>query len=128
MKTISALLISAFIAVGLPEVSQAQPNPSPKTKEIVLSLPPAELIRLLPPAPENWKLTTSSARSEITSQPALQTIATRDYLYVPPPTPPGAEQTPGEPAPPKRTRIMLFDTGFDTESFFVFQNFTPGST
>ena len=129
MKITSLLIVSVCIAFGPAESAMAQKDRSSQAKEIVLSLPPADLINLLPPPPENWKLTTSSARSEITAHPALQTIATRDYVFVPPFTPNG-EQTASDSAPIKKTQIVLIDSGFAPAVFFAFQKFkskSPGT-
>jgi len=54
MKIFSIVLVSVGLAFCVVGNSRAQQNPTPSGKSLVLSLPPAELIRLLPPPPENW--------------------------------------------------------------------------
>jgi len=89
---------------------------------IYYPLEPAPLLSLLPPAPQNWKLTISKATGRLSYALQPETTAVRQYTFVPPPPPPGVTVPP---PPPKTVFLSLLDTGDDPERMRIFKNFKP---
>ena len=116
--TLCVLSLTPF--VGAPVHGQT-PDSSPK---VVLAEDPRDLIKFLPDAPPNWKITVSNGSNRITSIPSLTSTVTRIYLYVPPPAP---AAVPPVPKSPQTTMIRLVDSAYDPEKMAMFANFKPSS-
>ncbi|PTX97467.1 hypothetical protein DB346_20955 [Verrucomicrobia bacterium LW23] len=88
------------------------PNNDPGQK--IAPIPPAELLPLLPSAPDaEWKLTASRAYNELTEAPRIMTFAKRDFKRTPPPP---ANPAPGAPAPqPQTLTLTVLDIADDPE-------------
>lgn len=108
-----ALLIAISLGlVALPVAAQ--------THKPVVPAKPSDLIKLLPVAPAEWKMTNSTAKSYFIGWMCSQ--ATRQFEHPAPPlTQPGAT-----PSPPFITRIQLMDTGFFPTFNGDFDNFQIG--
>lgn len=90
------------------------PSPMPHA---CYPVPAADLLGWLPPAPKNWELLTSTARSVLGYGSTPTTEIVRHYTFVPPPVPPG------QPQPEvKLTNIQLLcaDTAYNRDSLRVF--------
>ena len=117
--------LAAAIALGGAEASGQKTVPgAPAAEKFLPSDPmvpakPAEVLPALPPAPQYWKLTKSEAAMFYNDW--VSTIASRDYLEVPPPPKPGET-----PKPPGITRIRVVDTGYWPPQNAAFENFKPG--
>src|SRR5438046_278393 len=85
----------------------------------LIPLAPAELIKLLPGVPADWKMTDSSAKSFFLGWVCSQ--ATREFQHPAPVTQPG-----GTPAPAYVTRVRLMDTGYYPSFNGDFENFRVG--
>jgi len=86
--------------------------------KVVMGVPPATLLEIMPKPPNGWKLISSVGTNEISAFPALLTFAIREYRFDPPPA------QPGDPIPlPKITKITLLDTAYDPDRAFVFDSF-----
>lgn len=72
---------------------------------------------MLPAAPQSWKLTASHAANRLSDSSAPETLAVRDYLFVPPANGSAAG------GPPKKVEIVLFDTANDSMPFHFFDSF-----
>jgi hypothetical protein len=83
-----------------------------------LPLSPAELLKFVPNAPANWKITSSIASNQVNSW--LLTIAQRSIEY----TPSNNQNVQG--APTMKTSIILMDSGGQQMSAGHFDNFRPG--
>jgi hypothetical protein len=82
----------------------------------ILPIAPAELLKLLPATPNEWKMTDSSAKSYFMSWLCGQ--ATREFQH-----PPVAS---AEPGPPLITRVRIMDTGYYPSFNGDFENFKVG--
>ena len=122
-----ATLAAGFLTVSashLPAQAPAAPHP------LLLPLPPAELLTLLPVAPKGWETKQSRARNTYAGW--LFAEASREFSH-PAPAPaagaaaaaPSPEPTP---APPWITRVKILDCGFDPSATADFENFKPGKT
>ncbi len=89
---------------------------------IYYPMEPAALLSLLPPAPQNWKLTASKTKGRLSYALQPETYAVRLYTFVPPPPPPGVTMPP---PPPRTVFLSLLDTGCDPERMRIFKNFKP---
>jgi hypothetical protein len=89
----------------------------PKVTAHYTPLSPTEVLRLLPGAPDKWKITQSKASNQISSW--LLTIAQRSFEYTPPPAAPNTQ-----PPPPMKTSMTLMDTGGEQNT--QFDNFKAG--
>src|SRR3954470_16250952 len=89
----------AFVLIGTGAVMSAQAH------KPIVPLQPAEVLKHLPAAPAEWKLTESTAKSFFVGWLCAQ--ATREFQHPAPPVKPGAP-----PGPPYITRVRLMDTGY----------------
>ena len=86
----------------------------------VLPIEPAELLKLMPATPANWKLTSSQATNQVSSW--LLTTAQRQLEF----TAPAPSADTGKAQPAMHTRLVLIDTGYDAAAAGVFADFKPG--
>lgn len=95
------------------------------SNEGVMPLSPADLLRLLPACPVNWKITVSRGLNELTSLPGLKSIAIRQYRFDPPAD--VSQSNTGKTAPdsPVTTCVTLVDAGGDPDLFGEFRSFSP---
>jgi hypothetical protein len=110
------LLRLAFLAViTFPITGSPQ-----SARKSILPISPNELIKYLPAAPTEWKMTESSGKSFFMSWICAQ--ATREFQHPPPPPPQPSATTP----PPFITRVRLMDTGYYPSFNGDFENFKVG--
>lgn len=107
--------ISALVSLSDP-VSAESLLPSPLPPACV-PVPASELIRWLPPAPENWELVSSIGRSMFAAADKPATMISRHYKFVPPPVPPG--ETPPE-VKLTNIRLLLTDTAYSPDLLGMF--------
>jgi hypothetical protein len=94
---------------------EAQMAPAHKP---IVPIEPAEILKLLPPAPNGWEMKESKAKSFYNEW--LVSQASRQFVQ-PQPSTPGA-QIP----PPLITQFRLTDTGYNPALFGDFDQFKPG--
>jgi len=93
-------------------------------QEPVLPLPPAEVIKFLPPAPPGWETVRSTADNFLSDWVA--TNAVREYKFTPPPK---SAADPTAPLPPPQfIRIRITDSGYWPQFRRLFEGFTPGKS
>lgn len=104
------LIIVVFVAaVSVSAALWAQnpppaPVPLPAAHEWVVPLAPSELLKLLPNAPDQWRLKQSTAKNFVMDWPSSQ--AQREFDYTPPTGPDAI------PSPTHVLRITVTDTGY----------------
>ena len=81
-------------------------------------LPPADVLKLLPIAPANWKMTASTATNSFSDW--LKSSAARTFQYTPPPQPNAS------PPPVQTTRVTVTDTGYYPQFAAEFVGHRPG--
>ena len=116
-------ILSAQVLPPSPVPPVATPSPTPHKQ--VLPLPPADLLALLPKAPDKWELRQSQANNFMMVWATSQ--ATREFSYTPPPD---AVSPGGTPSPPLALRITIVDTGYSRGSISEFEKSTsakPGT-
>jgi hypothetical protein len=91
----------------------------PAQDTVILPVRPAELLKQLPEAQPEWKLTASNARHLPRTRP--QARAFREYQKIPPPPQPGAE-----PGKPSLVRITVLDTVSNSEIKELFRGPAAG--
>ena len=106
--------VAAVLTTGIATLLPAQSH------KPLLPVAPAELIKCLPSAPADWKMTESSAKSFFVSWICAQ--ATREFER-PAPIPAQAVATP---PPPYVTRLRVMDTGYYPSFNGDFENFRVG--
>lgn len=111
---VKRLIIIALVLLAIPIDAQEKPG-APHYAPVS----PAEILKLLPPAPPNWKITSSRASNQVTSW--VLTIAQKSLEYTPPPDPAQPSKTPLT----MKTSITLIDGGGEQMSG-QFENFKPG--
>ena len=104
-----AALSSPAVWAQNPPLSSPPPvsSPASTTHKPVLPLLPANLLGLLPQAPDKWELKKSQANNFVMDW--ASTVATREFNYTPPPT---SLTVPGSVPPPMVLKITLTDTGY----------------
>lgn len=110
------LIIIALVLLAIPIDAQEKSAASHYAP-----VSPAEILKLLPPAPTNWKITSSRASNQVTSW--VLTIAQKSLEYTPPPDP----AQPNKPPLTMKTSITLIDGGGEPLSGSQFDNFAPGN-
>ena len=117
MHTRQTLIVFAALAFAGSHDSWAQSSPLSSVPPAVSPLPtahkpvlpvlPAELLALLPKAPDKWQLKQSQANNFVMDWASTRAI--REFTYTPPPT---TTASPGEAVQPLDLRISLTDTGY----------------
>lgn len=104
----AVLAAPALLRAQAPPPAAAPPAASPaaSTHKPVLPRPPAELLALLPKAPDQWQLKQSQANNFVMDWASAQ--AWREFTYTPPPT----AGSGGPPPAPFDLRITITDTGY----------------
>jgi hypothetical protein len=113
--SIGIVLISASFAFAFHDSTSYAQAPAHKP---ITPLAPNELLKLLPGAPQQWKLTASNASNSFSDW--LTSRATRTFTF----TPPSAPSAPS--AAPQITRTTITDTGYFPQATTQFTAFRPG--
>jgi len=88
------------------------------------SVDPGILLKLMPIAPDQWKLTASHGYCALSAGPTMETYAVKEYLG-PPPKQKDGDPTPPPPAP--TTKIMMIAWGAGGELDPDFAKFKAGA-
>ncbi len=109
MKARLTLGITIVLA-GLASQARSQPPP-PAAHKPILPLPPSEMLKLMPAAPQGWELKQSHASNNFVDW--LTTEAFREFARPPVSGPSGIQSTQDTASPaPMITRIRIMDTGY----------------
>lgn len=112
--TLFSRSLLAVVVLLLSVRTDAKANPDP-----IQPLSPQELLKILPSAPEGWKMNVSNARNSFADW--LSAMAIREFEFVVP-----AQSGNATKAPSQTARVMVSDGGYAPPIGAAFRNFSVG--